>query len=71
MDHYYGRLMKLVAENNGLKVFGAGKFIECDFRLENEVHAQQTKKFKTRGNYPDPSSKRKINSTDTQRSIRA
>ena len=29
--------MKLVAENNGLKVFSVGKLIGCDFRLENQV----------------------------------
>ncbi len=37
LDHYYGRLMKLVAENNGLKVFSVGKLLGCDFRLENQL----------------------------------
>ena len=37
LDHYYGRLMKLVAESNGLKVISIGKLIGCDFRLENQL----------------------------------
>ena len=37
VDHYYGRLMKLVAENNGLRVITVGKLRGCDFCLENQV----------------------------------